>query len=291
MTTAPTPDPLAFDALLSRSWRLFRANLNVIAPMLIAAGIIIALLLLFAVMVIAVLATSHNPTHPSNGAIMVLVLGYLGFIIAVIVVALWAFIALFGMADAVWERGSATIADGTRAFRTRAGAVLVAYLGFIGLAIAALIIALPTLGLSFLALMIFTMYVFPAAIGGGRGGFEAISESFRLVQRFFVPSLITIIVLLGIQYGISFIGVIPILPLEFAVMPTGSDQVPHFPPIPLLLFGGVGYLVSIALLLAYNGFYAIALVGMYRNLVAQPVTTAPVIPPVAPPEPPATITE
>ena len=160
------------------------------------------------------------------------------------------------------------------AFRWRGGAFLVAVIGLVGVAIVAFILALPTLFIALLALPLFTMYVLPAAVGGGRGGFEAIGDSFRLVWRFFLPSLIACVVLFGISYGISFIAVIPILPLEMATLPSPGETMPHMPPLPLLFFGVVGYLVAIALQLAYYGFYAIAIVGLYRSLVAQPPAAA-----------------
>ena len=175
------------------------------------------------------------------------------------------------MAAAAWERGTTSLADGNAAFRARAGAFVVALIGLIGLGIVALIFALPTLFIALLALPLFTMYVLPAVVAGGRGGFEAIGESFRLVRRYFLASLIACVVLYGISYGISFIGAIPLFPLEFSMMPAAGQTTPNMPPIPLIAFGVLGYIVTIALSLAYTGFYAIAVVGLYRSLVAQPL--------------------
>jgi len=159
----------------------------------------------------------------------------------------------------------------------------VAWIGLFGVALVALILALPTLFLSVIALSFVTMFVFPAVVAGRRGGFEAIGESFRLIRRFFVPSIITWLVLYAIQYAISFLMFGAIMPVEFAAMPTGSDTMPQIPPIPLIALSGVLYVVSIVALLGYAGFQAVALVGLYHELRAQPE-----LPPPAQPGPPPT---
>lgn len=276
MIAPPARDPLAFDALLSSSWALFRRNWIVALPPVIALAI---WLVTFAVLAGIAVATALSGTggmqhEPSTSLIWVVVLLYLVALIVGIGVNVWAYAAMFGMADAAWERGTTTLADGNAAFRARVGPFLLALLGLIGVGIAALILALPTLFLALLALPLFTMYVLPAVVGGGRGGFDAIGESFRLVVRFFLPSLIACLVLYGIMYGISFIATLPILPLEFSIMPGPGETMPHFPPIPLLILGVTGYVIAIVASLAYYGFYAIAIVGLYRSLIAQPVPTA-----------------
>jgi hypothetical protein len=276
MIAPPARDPLAFDALLSSSWALFRRNWIVALPPVIALGIwVCALALLVGVGIATAVAGTggmqHDPSTPLVGMLVVL---YLVALIVGIVVNVWAYAAMFGMANAVWERGTTTLADGNAAFRARVGPFLLALVGLIGVGIAALILAIPTLFLALLALPLFTMYVLPAVVGGGRGGFEAIAESFRLVIRFFLPSLIACLVLYGIMYGISFVATLPILPLEFAVMPGPGETMPHFPPIPLLVLGVTGYAIAIVVSLAYYGFYAIAIVGLYRSLIAQPLPAA-----------------
>ena len=54
------------------------------------------------------------------------------------------------------------------------------------------------------------------------------------------------------------------------MIPTGSDQMPHIPPIPILGFGGAVYIAAIVALIAYNGFHTLALVGMYSDLLVHP---------------------
>jgi hypothetical protein len=270
MIAPPVRDPLAFDALLSSSWALFRRNWIVALPLVIAAFVIIVAVVILAAVAIAIAVATGSTQQPNTSVIVVFALLYIVLCVGIVALSLWAYAAMFGMADAAWERGTATFADGNAAFRSRGGALLLALIGLLGVGIVALILALPTLLIALLAFPLFTMYVLPAVVSGRRGGFEAIADSFRLVRAYFLPSLIAFVVLFGISYGISFIGAIPIVPLELAMLPSAGQTTPNLPSIPLLIFGGVGYLIAIALQLAYAGFYAIALVGMYRSLTAQP---------------------
>jgi hypothetical protein len=276
VTTVAAPDPMAFDKLLSSSWALFKRNWIVALPPIIAVAVFLAAVGVLAVIVIAALAGSKSLTQAPGGAVAAILFGYLALIGLGFVAFWWAYVAMFGMADAAWSRGTTSLADGFAAFRRSAWRSLAAFIGMVGLVILALILAIPTLCLSLLALPIVTMYVLPAVVSGGRGGFEAIAESFRLVRRFFVPSLITVLVLLGIQYAIGMIGGFGLIPLQVAAMPSGSNTTALvMPPIPLIFASGLIYLISLVAGLAYSGFYAIAVVGMYRNLASQPAAAPP----------------
>jgi hypothetical protein len=285
------PEPLAFEKLLSGSWALFRRNWIVSTPFVIAVLIIGALIGVFAVIATVVgLTAGIRQDHIEGGVIALLIVFYLVVIGAALVLSVWAYAATFGMADAMWERGTATFADGNAAFRARGGALVVACIGLIGLTFVALILALPTLFISLLALALFTMYVLPSVVSGRRAGFDAISESFRLVRYNFATSAITAVVLYAISYGISFLGLIPIIALDFSILPTSSDAMPQMPPIPLLVLAAGGYLLTLVASLAYAGFYAVAITGLYRSLIARgaPVPVAPAVE-IAPPmaiEPP-----
>jgi hypothetical protein len=274
VTTAPAPKPMSLDALLSRSWALFKRNWTVALPPFIAAAAIIAVLIVLVIVCVTAAIAHGNPDRWSGGFIAMLVGAYLLFVAFVLLASLWAGVAMFGMADAAWERGTTTLGDGLVAFGARAGAAFVAGIGIFGLAIAALILFLPTLGLSLLALPFVTMYVFPSVVTGGRGGFEAIAESFRLVRHFFGSSALVYLVLYAIQYGISLVMIVAIVPLEFATIPMGSDSGIRMPSIPLVGFSGALYLATMVALIAYNGFHTLALVGMYRDLMAQPAPQA-----------------
>lgn len=284
MTTTATPPPpptgpVAFDKVFAQSWAVFRQNWTIALPPVIAGVVIVAGVIVFLV-VIAAAAFAAATGHAVSSAIGAMVLGYCAFLVLAVLVSLWAYVAMFGMADAAWTRGTATFADGFAAFRTRGLATFVAWIGIFGLALAALILALPTLGISLLALPVFAMYVMPSVIAGGRGGFEAIGESFRLVRRFFGQSAITMLILLAIAYGISMIGGIALYPVETSAIQPGGTSF-HVPPFPLLFGGGLVYLLSLIVTTAYYGFVATVLVGMYRDLVSQPepIPAPPGLPP------------
>ena len=275
VTPPLAPEPIRFEVLLSQSWTLFRRNWIVALPPVIA----MLIGLLGAGAWIAFVATAalsrRGLDHASDGFVGGVVVTWIVFIPVMLVVGLWSFAAMYGMADAAWSRGTATFADGFAAFRTRSGALIVAFIGLVGVAIAALILTLPTLGLALLALPLVTMYVAPAVVSGGRGGFNAIGESFRLVRRFFGPSAIALLVLVGIQYGASFLSTLAILPLEFAVMPGPGQTAPHAPPLGLALASGLVFVLAVLAGQAYTGYYAIAIVGLYRSLCAQPTGPQP----------------
>ena len=277
-TSAPPPGPVPFDKVFAQSWAVFKRNWIIALPPVIAIVLVMSGFAVFLV-AIAVAAFAAGIGHASSSAIGALVLGYCVFLVLAVVVCLWGYVGMFGMADAAWTRGTTSFGDGFAAFRERAGAAFLAGIGVTGLAIVAVILALPTLGIALLALPLFIMYVMPSVVVGRRGGFEAIGESFRLVRRFFGPSAITALILLAISYGISMIGAVAIYPVEIAAVPTGSDTSFRVPPIPLLVGGGVGYLLTLVVSTAYYGFVATVLVAMYRDLIAQPerVPVAPVV--------------
>jgi hypothetical protein len=272
VTPPPAPQGIPLEMLLSRSWALFKRNWIVALPPVIAMVVVLAgIALLFAAIIAALFAHGLARSAPSPQVGAGFFAGILVFAGVALVVSIWAQVAMFGMADAAWAKGTATFADGFAAFRARGGALVVAIIGIFGLGIAALILFFPTLGLSFLALPLFTMYVLPSVVTGGRDGFAAIAESFNLVKRFFGPSAIVLLVLLAIQYGISMLASAPLFPMQFAIASSaGQGTQPHLPAPGLLVFAGVWFVLAMVVAQAYVGFYTIAIVGMYRSLFAQP---------------------
>ena len=274
VTPPPGPAPIRFEVVLSQSWTLFRRNWIVALPPVIALLIsLVAFAALAGAIVSRAIAHGAFQRHaPSaDGGFVGMVLG--GMLLSTIVVlgvSLWSYAAIYGMADAVWTKGSATFADGFTAFRTRAGALIVAGIGVAGLAIVAFILALPTLGVSVLAVPLVTMYVAPSVVSGRRDGFTAIAESYRLVRRFFGTSGITLLVLLGINYGISTLASLPLYPLEFAFLPSVGQTTPRMPPVGLLLAVGCWFVFAMIVAQAYLGYYTIAIVGLYRAVVTHP---------------------
>src|ERR1700722_10345348 len=101
MIAPPARDPLAFDALLSSSWALFRRNWIVALPPIIALGIWV---LTFAVLVgigvaIALGGTGGMQHEPSASLIWTIVVLYVVALVVGIAVNVWAYAAMFGMAD------------------------------------------------------------------------------------------------------------------------------------------------------------------------------------------------
>lgn len=268
MTDAPVPPPIGFDTLLAQTWALFKRNWIIALPPVIAG---IAFVVTIAVLAIVAIVASggRHQTVASSNVLSVIVISYAVAFVVGVALSLWTYAAMYGMADAAWEHGVTSFADGWAAFRENWGRVLTAGIGMAGVALAALILAVPTLGLALIALPLFTMYVFPAAVSGGRDGFDAIGDSFRLVRRFFGQSAITALILYAIMYGIGFIGVFAIVPLEFAVIPTGHETAPRVPPIPLVLFSVAAYLIMMLVSVAYTGFVALARTGLYRDLAGR----------------------
>jgi hypothetical protein len=279
VTPPPVPEPIRFEVLLSQSWTLFRRNLIVAVPPVIATviGLAGAAVLVGALVTGAVargLFERHAPPL-DGGFVGMLLTSMLIYVGVMLVVGLWAYAAMYGMADAAWAKGTATFADGFTAFRTSAVSLVVAWIGVIGLAIVAMILALPTLGLSFLALPLVTMYAAPSVVTGRRDGFSAIAESFALVRRFFGVSAIALLILIAVNYGISMMASFPIYPLEFAFLPTAGQPVPHLPPVGFLVAAGLWFVLAMMVAQAYLGYYTIAIVGLYRSLCAQPPAGAP----------------
>jgi len=283
-SAAPAPAPIEFGALFTRSWELFKRNWIVALPPIVAGFLAIVVIGAFTVAA-AVGAVATNAAHNAWRDYAEWAIGCsLVVFLLLVVIGLWAQIATYAMADAAWARGTTTFDDAFAAFWSRAGAVLVAWIGTAGVAVLALILVLPTLGLSMIGLTLVTMYVLPAAIAGKRGGFEAIGESFTLIRRFFVPSLVTWLGLYAIQYGLTFLIYGAIVPLQISV-PTWSNSAMQMPPFPLLALSGGSFGIFALALFAYVGFSAIVQVGLYRDLSAQPELPPPVqttLPPTAP---------
>ena len=274
VTPPPVPEPIRFEVLLSQSWALFRRNWIVALPPVIALLIGVALMAALVGALVAAgfahgLFARHAPA-PDGGFVLTLFAVIVIYIVVMFVLGLWSYAAMYGMADAAWAKGTASFADGFTAFRMRAGSLVVAGIGMIGLAILAMMLALPTLGLALLAMPLVTMYVAPSVVTGGRDGFEAIAESFGLVRRFFGASAIALLVLLGINYAINMMAMFPIYPLEFAFLPRPGDTLPKFPPIGFFLAAGLWFVFAMTIAQAYLGYYTIAIVGLYRSLFARP---------------------
>jgi hypothetical protein len=274
MTTTAPLTPMSLETILSGSWTLFRRNWIIALPMVfVTIGFFVALVIVAVVAIVSGLGTTTAKGVPS-GLVAALAVGYLISLVLFALAALAATAATYGMADAAWERGTATFADGLAVAGTRTGALFVAMIGFVAAVVVMLILLIPTLGLVMLALPVVTMYVFPAVVCGGYGGFEAFRESWRLVRRYAGTSAIAILILLAIQYLIVMVMYVGILPLEIGIgaATSGSNHVPNLGlVIPLFVLLGVVMILTLLLSYGFAAYHTLAIVGLYRWLRARAV--------------------
>jgi hypothetical protein len=246
--------PQPVESVFSRAWELLTRNWIIIVP-----GIVIGLVVGIVSGLLAYPAhTAYNVDGtPNVGYAFARVVS--GLIVGVI--AIVGYIATqaytVGMAGAAWLRGTATLADGAASFREDAGRIVLTAIGLIVLGIVAVLLSVFTLGIAFLAFVLFTLYAMPSAIVGNRPGFTSIGESFRIASQRFVPTLIIAIVIAVIYVLVGLIAV----PLAF---------------VPLL--GPVVQAIVMQVVVAYA---TLVIVGEYLNLRAAGA----IAPPVPPSEP------
>lgn len=256
--------------VFARSWNLLTRNWIIIVP-----GLVIGLV----VGIIGALLAPPTYVDPDASVVVVggsflggVARGLVGFALTVL-----AFIAnqayTTGMAGAAWERGTTTLADGAASLQEDAGRIVVTALGLILLGIVAVGLAPFTLGLSLLALLIFALYAFPAAVVGNRPGFSSIAESFAIARARFVPTLVVAVLICAIALVVALLGGL----LRFAPL--------------------IGPILTACITQAFVAFATLVIVGEYLNFrgsAAQggfrpypggpPPYAAP--PPYAPPSPP-----
>jgi hypothetical protein len=282
--TAPAPDDdkVNIGEIFSRAWVLLRANPIVAAPMLL--GLLAFIVVIGVVVAIVIVALSHTygPTWPrafrGKGFPPALILwGFAVVYLVGIVLNVALFAGLYGLAAAAWMRGTARAADAWRAMGTRFGAILVSGVGLVGLGIVAVVLVLPTLGLSFLALPVFTVFVFPAVVAGERGGFAAIGESFRLVRANLLTAVLAVVLLYAVNYLVSFVVIPFILPAQLSFMSNASTPGATFVPPALwqIELAVVGYLLATLVTLGVYAFGAIVQTGLYLTLRERQERTPP----------------
>ena len=110
------------------------------------------------------------------------------------------------MAAAVWRTGTASFADGAKAFQQEGGHVFTAMIALIVAGIGAAILAPFTLALSLLAFFFLFIYTMAAAVVGNYGGFTALGESYRIAISRWQPTAIIVIVLFLVSFCAGLIG-------------------------------------------------------------------------------------
>ena len=242
--------------IFARAWDLLTRNWTIVVP-----GIVVGLMV---GIVSGVYSLSQPGTYGEpSGTAMSFAFGFGGFaagaILLIVAVAGYIITQCYtaGMAGAAWQRGTTTLADGTRALNEDAGNVLQAAIYLFLLGIVAVLLALPTLFLSIFAFYLFTLYTIAAAVVGKRRGMEALRESFAITRARFGTTLI-----IGILLGL----------LQLA-----GKLIAHvFSFAPLL-----GPIVAAIIAQVVVSYAVLVVVGEY--LVLRPGLAAPA----APPPPPA----
>lgn len=199
--------PQNVESTFSRSWDLLMKNGVIIVPGLII-GFVVGVIDYFLAPHTEYIAGYGGTWWSSASASVLLVLVTLaGFILAQCYTT--------GMAGAAWQRGTTTLADGTRAFERDAANVLVAIIGLMIALVVAIVLSFATLGIAGLLYFYFFIYTFPAAIIGERPGFAAMGDSFRIAARRVAPTLIVtimiaVIVVIGRLIGMA-LGFVPLV--------------------------------------------------------------------------------
>lgn len=171
----------------SRSWQLLTSNWIIIVPGLII-GIIAGL--------VGGLLAGQAVTTDATGAPVITGSAFAPFAAIVSMVAMVLTIAYTtGMAGAAWATGTATLADGSAAFKREGAQIFLALLVLFVVSIVAAILMIFTLGLSMLAYLVFFLYTMPAVVVGDRPAFTAIQESCQLAVKRFGPTIITVLLI------------------------------------------------------------------------------------------------
>lgn len=246
-----------------RAWQLLSENWIMIVPGIvigIVAAVIVYVLGLFGFASAVGFGTvGMGGAGVASAFLSAVVIGVILLLATILVIAYTT-----GMAGAAWRTGRATLDDGAAAFRADGMQILVAVVLLFLIGIVAVALAVPTLGLAFLAYYIFFLYVLPAVIVGARSGSDAIGESARLAARNFLATL-AVVVLLAIAFLIA----------------TWVARL--FGGIPLL-----GMIVRQLILQIVTVYATLVIVGEYIKLTSPAVTVGPgTTPPAASPPPPA----
>jgi len=227
-----TPNANATRGIYGRSWRLLRSNWLIVVPGLVVgavSGIVTQLLL-------PVNADLSGPLADVPASIATT----LAVNVVAIVAALLSIAYTTGMANAAWERGTATFADGRRALQRDTGRILVAMLALGLIGVVAALLAPYTALLSLAAYAFLCLYTMPSAVVGERNGLAAIAESARMAYAYALPTLLTILAIfaIGIVVGIL-AALVDLMPL-------------------------LGHVLSAIVLQAVVAYVTLLVVGLYR---------------------------
>ena len=237
----------SFENVFARSWQLLTRNWIIIVP-----GIVVGLIVGVVNDVLVPPQTYGDPTttggivsHGLAGAVGGMIAGAVGIAGFVITQCYTV-----GMAGAAWVRGRTSLGDGASALRDDATNVLGTAIGLFVLGVIAVVLALPTIGISLVIYYLFMLYAIPSAVVGNHGGLSAIGESVAITRAKFGTTLI-----IGIVLGViaALAGVVA---LAFAFAP---------------LLGPVIAAVISQIVVAFS---SLVVVGEYFNLRGAPAPPA-----------------
>lgn len=216
------------ESLLARSWRLLSSNWNLVVPGIVigaASGIVVGLL---------GLAGHAAGQGPPLAAVTILS----SIVSVAAIVTSLAYTT--GMAQAAWDTGKSSFEDGRRAFRENGLQLFLTLVVLSLIGMVALLMAIPTLGLSVLAFGFFFLYTTPIVVVYDRTALEAVGESWRFAAQTFASTLLIVIVMCAL----AFAAIVPLALL--AVVPL------------------IGPLLSAALLQGVLAYFSLLLVGELR---------------------------
>jgi hypothetical protein len=151
-----------------------------------------------------------------------------------------------GMAQVAWEKGHVELSDGKRAFEEDGGRVVPAVVLLSVAGTAAILLMLPTLGLSLLAFSYFSVYTIASVVVGRHTAIEGFVESAGIASRRIGPTAAIVVGFIWIFVIAGFIG----FALSF---------------IPLL-----GPVVSSIISVTCSAYFVVLIVGEYLTVRGTP---------------------
>ncbi len=200
----------SIENIFARAWSLLAKNPVIVVPGLVV-GIVAGIVQAATLPVVAVSDGSGGVAVGTGwgGGLGVLASAAVSFAVVVLSFLITQTYTT-GMAGAAWRSGSATLSDGSAAFREDAGRLLAAVVLVAAIGIVA---ALLTLGIGWFIVLFFGLYVVPAVVLDNYRAGPALQLSARIALRrlFATAAIIVILFVIGI--------VVRLLALPFAIVP------------------------------------------------------------------------
>ncbi|MGD0471778.1 MAG: hypothetical protein ABSB70_00980 [Candidatus Velthaea sp.] len=227
--------------IFARAWSLLTKN-----PVIIVPGLVVGIV----VGIIQALIAPHQQVVDASGDTVAAVAGAGRVVASATISAIVGVLAFLvtetyttGMAGAAWQTGITSLADGRASFREDAGRLLAAVLL---IAVVGIVAAVLTLGLGWLVVLFFSIYVVPAVVLDNYSAVPAFRLSASIAMKRALPTIIIIVLLFVIGLVLGLV----LLPLAF---------------IPFL-----GPLVTAIVSQAVTAYATLVIVGEYLNARRSP---------------------